>query len=237
MPAYNVAPTLAATVSRIPWELWDNILTCWIVNDGSRDDTGRVAEALAVLNPKVRSIHFERNRGYGAVVKEGLARCRAEGCTIAVCLHGDGQYPPESVGPLAEVMRARHLDMLQASRHAAGTARADGMPRYKLIAGRAVSWVENRALGLNLTDYRSGFLLYSQRALDRLPFSRLSAGVDIHVELIACARALDLRIEERPLPPQGAGEGPSLRPIPDGLRSLRVAGRFVTGHYHRLCRG
>ena len=139
------------------------------------------AEALAVLNPKVRPIHFERSRGYGAVVKEGLARCRADGCTIAVCLHRDGQYPPESIGPLAEVMRERHLDLLQGSRHAAGTARAAGMPRYQRVAGEAVSWVENRALGLNLTDYHSGFLLYSQRALDRIPFSRLSAGVDIHV--------------------------------------------------------
>jgi len=236
VPTYNAGAHLAATLARIPAPVWENILTCWIINDGSTDDTRRIADELAAGNARVRTVHFERNRGYGAVVKEGLSRCKAEDASVTACLHGDGQYPSEEIGAFVDMMTEENVDLLQGSRHAGGTALAGGMPLYKFVAGKCLSWIENRALGLHLTDYHSGFLFYSRRALNHLPVSALSSSFDIDVELIACARALGLRIAERPIPTRYAGEVSHLHPIPYGLRVLRMTARFATGYYHRLCR-
>ena len=139
IPAYNAAATLGDVVRRIPKEIWPQVAQCWIINDGSKDETGRIVYRLALDNQKIRAIHFEKNRGYGATVKKGLALCRRDSRTeIAVCLHADGQYPPEQIGTFANAMRKQGYDILQGSRIASGTALSGGMPIYKYLAGPPV---------------------------------------------------------------------------------------------------
>ncbi|MBW8889614.1 MAG: glycosyltransferase family 2 protein [Fibrobacteres bacterium] len=231
IPAYNAAGTLPAVIDRIPKDLWADIGTVTVINDGSRDDTAAVMERLCARYPKLRLHNFDRNQGYGMAVRRGLGFCRESGCEYSACLHADGQYPPEKLVLFLSHMRRQRVDVLQGSRHKDGTARAGGMPRYKIAAGKTLTWMENRCFGLDLSDYHSGFLMYSRRALRSIPFERLSLYFDFDLEVIASARALGLRIDELPIPTRYAGEKSYLNPVRYGFRVLRVMARYRLGKY------
>lgn len=231
VPAYNVAPHLAGVIARFPASLWDDIRSVWILDDGSTDTTAVVAAGLARDNERIVPLSLGHNRGYGEVVRRGLALCRENRCTHAVCLHGDGQYPPEEIPRCIDEMQRHRVDILQGSRIASGTALSGGMPLYKYVANRALTTIENMVFGLALTDYHSGFLCYSSHALQSMSFDRLSNSFDFDLEVIATARSLHLSIAELPIPTRYADEVSYLNPIGYGLRVLRVLVRYLTGRY------
>jgi glycosyltransferase involved in cell wall biosynthesis len=232
IPAYNAEKHLASVVARIPVSCWPQIQSVWIVNDGSTDHTAAIIDTLAAGNPKIKKITFERNRGYGAVVKAGLAAIRREGADYAVCLHADGQYPPESILSLIGQALGQELDIVQGSRLAPGTALQGGMPRYKYIAGKILTGMQNRVYGLKLTDYHSGFLCYSRQVLDMVPLEKLSDSFDIDVEIIVSAQARGLKIGEIGIPTRYADEVSHLNPWVYGLRILGVMGKYLKGTYN-----
>lgn len=231
IPAYNAAATLAAVIERIPRDLWDDIGAVAVIDDGSTDGTSAVVGDLMSRFPKIRLHRFDVNRGYGMAVRRGLGLCRESGCEYTVCLHADGQYPPERLVAFLQHMRRYRVDILQGSRHKDGTARAGGMPRYKIAAGKALTWMENLCFGLDMTDYHSGFLMYSRNALRRIPFENLSGYFDFDLEVIATARALGMHISELGIPTRYAGEKSHLNPIRYGFRVLRVMARYKLGRY------
>jgi glycosyltransferase involved in cell wall biosynthesis len=231
IPAYNAAATLPAVIERIPKDLWADIGTVTVINDGSKDDTAAVAEGLRAKYPKLQVHSFDKNQGYGQAVRRGLGFCRESGCEYSVCLHADGQYPPEKLVQFLAYMRRYRVDVLQGSRHKDGTARAGGMPLYKIAAGKALTFLENLCFGLDMTDYHSGFLMYSRKALKTIPFERLSRYFDFDLEVIATARARGLHVSELAIPTRYAGEKSYLNPIRYGLRVLRVMARYRMGKY------
>ena len=165
-------------------------------------------------------------------MRDGLRRCVEETeAEYIVCLHADGQYPPESVLPFVAYMAEHGVDVLQGSRHREGTALEGGMPRYKWLAGKILTWMENRAFGLEMTDYHSGFMLYSRRAASTIPFDELSTYFDFDLEVIASARARGLVVDEQGIPTRYADEESYLNPIWYGLRCLRVMLRYRMGFY------
>jgi glycosyltransferase involved in cell wall biosynthesis len=233
IPAYNAAETIAEVLARIPAETWDAARTVAVIDDGSTDDTARVVEALGSRYPKLELVSSAPNQGYGPTVRRGLRLGLETGADYIACLHADGQYPPEKLPEFVEHMRRNAIDVLQGSRHREGGARAGGMPSYKLLAGKALTWLENRAFGLEMTDYHSGFLVYSRRAVCEVPIDTLSAYFDFDLEFIACARRRNLRIAELAIPTRYADEVSHLNPIRYGLRVLGVIARFRTGRYDR----
>ncbi len=233
MPAYNAQEHIEKVIARIPAPLWLSIAFIYILDDGSIDSTGTIADGLARKNDRIRVDHFGRNRGYGAAVKRGLALCRDDGCLFAVCLHADGQYPPEAIPGALEAMLSTSIDIMQGSRIASGTALSGGMPLYKFLANRLLTFIENRAFGLSLTDYHSGMLFYSRKALESLPFQRLSDSFDFDVEAIACARAVGLTIGEMPIPTHYGTEISHVRSIDYGLRVCNVMRKFLMGRYSK----
>jgi len=235
VPAYQAEATLEETLERIPGSTWPSIERLLIVDDGSRDGTRRVATRLAAREPRIEVVHHDANRGYGPTVRRGLEAARASSCDVAVVLHADGQYPPERLLECAEVCLSGGLALLQGSRHRDGTARAGGMPLYKIVAGRLLVALENRVFGLALTDYHSGFLFHSRRALDAIPYAELGSSFDFDLQVIACAAAAGLPVGETGIATRYAGEVSHLRPIPYGLRVLEVLRRYRQGRFHRLC--
>jgi glycosyltransferase involved in cell wall biosynthesis len=231
IPAYQAAGYLESVTGRIPPQLWKEVVSCWILNDGSTDATAEIIEKLAKKNRSIKPVHSAENRGYGVTVREGLARCREDACDIAVCLHADGQYPPEAIPRFAESMIREGIDILQGSRIASGTALSGGMPLYKFIAGKTLTFFENRVFGLSMTDYHSGYLLYSRQALETIPFTRLSTSFDFDLEVIACARARGLSVGEMPIPTRYAGEQSHLNPVGYGIRVLGVMAKYLLGRY------
>jgi len=198
------------------------------------DATKETCDALAKTNDKIRVIHFGWNRGYGKAACEGLARCMQDDCDFAVCLHSDGQYPPESIVDFVDKMGCESIDVLQGSRIASGTALSGGMPMYKYIANRILTFFENIVFNLSMTDYHSGMLFYGRKALDIIPFYCLSPSFDFDLEVIACAKSKNLTIREMPIPTRYAGEISYLNPITYGLRVLLVMGNFILRKYENV---
>ena len=231
IPAYHAAKTLPDVLKRIPDSAWEQITAVYIINDGSRDETETVVQKLLTAHPKIHLHSFPENRGYGHAVRQGLSFAQQDRAEYAVCLHADGQYPPEYMAEFVADMARDRIDILQGSRHLAGTARQGGMPLYKLVAGKILVWLENAVFGLNLTDYHSGYVFYSRRALTSIPFERLSPSFDFDLEVIASARTGGLAIAEQAIPTRYADEKSHLNPITYGLRVLRVLLRYQLGAY------
>ncbi len=230
IPAYNAGRHLRRVVERVDRVAKPHFERILIVNDGSSDDTGAEIAALRGRFPQLDAIERAKNGGYGAAMKDGLARAKQAGAELVACVHADGQYSPERLPALVAELRGRQLDLLQGSRIASGTALSGGMPLYKYVANAGLNLLENAVLGLALSDYHSGYLVYGARAL-ALPFDRLSNSFDFDLELLALARAHGLAVGEAPIPTHYGDEVSHLQPISYGLRVLAVLWRFRRGHY------
>jgi glycosyltransferase involved in cell wall biosynthesis len=231
VPAFNASRHLPGVIERIVKTDLPRPLTVIIVDDGSRDTTVAVAQDLARRYDGIAVELRPRNGGYGAAMKTGLERARALGAEHVAGVHADGQYSPEVLPRLLAALDQRGLDLLQGSRIASGRARAGGMPLYKVAGNWALGHLERRVLGLAMTDFHSGYLVYGPRALAQLPFARLSDSFDFDLEVIATARARGLTVGEEPIPTHYGDEISHLNPLSYGLRVLRVLWRFRRGHY------
>jgi glycosyltransferase involved in cell wall biosynthesis len=233
IPAYQAERHLAGVLARVLAAPLPELERVIVVNDGSRDDTAGIVARHPRARCPIELVDRPRNGGYGAAMKDGLARAAETDPDVVACVHADGQYSPEALPSLLDALRARSLDLLQGSRVASGTALSGGMPLYKYVANAALNLLENRTLGLEMTDYHSGYLLYSRRVRAEVPFARLSDSFDFDLEVIASARARGLAVAEAPVPTHYGDELSHLRPIPYGMRVLRVLWRFRRGHYAR----
>ncbi|MDD5705595.1 MAG: glycosyltransferase family 2 protein [Kiritimatiellae bacterium] len=231
MPAYQAAATIEGVPPRIPPAVAARLARLIVVDDGSRDDTWSTIARLAAADARVLPLRHETNRGYGGALKTLLRAALTAGADGVVVLHADGQYAPESLPGMLAPLDAGEADLVQGSRLLGGGALAGGMPRYKYIANRALTWIENRAFGLQLAEYHSGYMAYSRRFLEAARFDALSESFDFDLEMIAVARAGGYRIHEIPIPTHYGDEVSHLRSIPYGLRVLRVVTRYLRGKY------
>ena len=231
MPAYQAAHHVRRVLERVLAVQSPAPSRVVVVNDGSSDATRTEVLAVARDDARVELVDRAQNGGYGAAMKDALAAARKSDPDVVACVHADGQYSPESLPILVRTLAERRLDVLQGSRIASGTALSGGMPLYKYAANAVLNLVENRTLGLSMTDYHSGYLLYGRRALQDLPFGRLSDSFDFDLEVIASARARGFCVGEAPVPTHYGDEVSHLDPITYGLRVLRVMWRYRTGRY------
>ena len=235
VPAYNVEKTLGEVLSKIDADVLSRSRVL-VIDDGSKDETAQAFEKFlecAKKNARDLSSHFEylkfeQNKGYGAVVKKGIAEGLASGAKYIACLHGDGQYPAEKLREFFDEMERKNLDLLQGSRHAvAGEAKRGGMPLHKRLGGTVLTALENAAFRVRLTDRHSGFIVYSSRFLKTVNLEKLSPSFDIDLELISIADARGFNLAELPIPTRYAGEISNLNVVTYGLRVLRQIFRRI----------
>jgi glycosyltransferase involved in cell wall biosynthesis len=230
IPAYNAGRHVAGVLQRIA-QLPDCALeSVIVVNDGSVDDTSARVRSAGFDRCPLHLLERPSNGGYGAAMKAGLLAARQRQARLVACVHADGQYSPEALPSLLQGLQRRSLDLLQGSRIASGTAQSGGMPLYKRAANVLLNQLENRTLGLAMTDYHSGYLLYGRRALE-LPFDTLSNSFDFDLEVIACAKARGFAVGEEPIPTHYGDEVSHLNPVTYGLRVLRVLWNYQRGRY------
>lgn len=242
VPAYNVAKTLVDVLLKIPSPVWAkaNVL---VLDDGSADGTrGTFEKFAAKLDEERKSrlsyMRYERNRGYGTVVKRGIAAGLDSGAKYIACLHGDGQYPAEKLDEFFAFFETVHnqpagvspdggmLALVQGSRRLTpGGAKAGNMPFHKRLGGAFLTALENLAFKQKLTDRHSGFIVYNAEFLKTLDLEKLSASFDIDLEIISIADARGFKLAELPIPTRYAGEKSNLNVITYGLRVLRQTWR------------
>ena len=105
------------------------------------------------------------------------------------------------------------------------------MPFYKLVGGKILTALENIVLGLSMTDFHSGYIFYSRRAINEIPFDTLSRYFEFDFEVIVCARKRWMNIDELAIPTRYAGEKSYLNPVVYGLRVLLVLYKSLRGAY------
>jgi glycosyltransferase involved in cell wall biosynthesis len=234
MPAYRAAGVLRETVARIPEVFFERGGVLLVVDDGSPDGTGEVAETLARARDSIRVLRHSENRGYGGAQKTGLREGLRLGCRGFAVLHADGQYAPERVLDLLETVLSGRADLVQGSRMLGGGAREGGMPWFRYLANRALTSLENLAFGTNLAEFHSGYMLYSRILLESLPFDSLQDNFNFDAEMILLGHLAGFPCHEVAIPTHYGDESSSLDPIPYGLNVLRMIGRHWSGHYRRL---
>lgn len=228
IPAYNVQATLAGVLGRISPAVMERAQVL-VIDDGSKDGTRGAFDSFvsgADCAGHLQYERFEKNSGYGAVVKRGIAAGLASGAKFVACLHGDGQYPAGQLGEffahLETASNQPEMALVQGSRHAlAGGAKAGNMPLYKRIGGAFLTALENVAFRQKLTDRHSGFIVYNAEFLKTLDLEKLSPSFDIDLEIISIADARGYRLSELPIPTRYAGEKSNLNVVTYGLRVLR----------------
>lgn len=234
MPAYNAGATVERVFERIPAEARARIRQYFAVDDGSTDDTAKALARLQKSFSNLTVLSHPKNKGYGEAEKTLLAAALAYGADAAVLLHADGQYSPAKIPDLLRPLDLGEADIVQGSRMLGGGALEGGMPLYKYLGNKVLTFIENRAFGLSLAEYHSGYMLYSRKAMETIPFARLSGSFDFDLEMIVAARVFGLRIKEVAIPTIYAGEKSHLNPISYGLDVLKVTARYRWGYYHRL---
>jgi glycosyltransferase involved in cell wall biosynthesis len=234
MPAYNAGATIEKVFARIPTEAKQRIRRYVVVNDGSKDDTAAALARLEREIPNLTVLTHVKNQGYGETEKDLLRFALREGAEVGILLHSDGQYSPEKIVELLEPFDAGAADLVQGSRMVGGGALRGGMPLYKFVSNKALTVIENWAFGMKLAEYHSGYMLYSRKAMESIPFEKLSASFDFDLEMIVLARVKGLRIREIAIPTIYAGEKSSLNPIRYGLDVLKVVRDYKRGKYHAM---
>lgn len=230
LPAYNAETTLARTVAELDRDVIDEVV---LVDDASSDQTVSLARELG-LEP----ICHERNKGYGGNQKTCYRQALELGADVIVMVHPDYQYSPLLVPAMASMIAYGEYDMVLGSRILAQNSVARGMPRYKYVSNRFLTFVENIALGHKLSEYHTGLRAFSSTLLGSLPIERNSDDFVFDNHIIAQAIAAGARIGEVSCPTRYEADSSSInlrRSIRYGLGVLRTCVDFRL-HRHGLRR-
>ena len=192
MPSYNVAAVVAQAISALPANCVDEIFA---VDDGSRDDTSKIAAAAGAT-----VITHTTNKGYGGAQKSGYKAAIASNADIVVLVHGDNQYDPSYAEQFIAKIRDEGFDVVTGTRMVLGDALKNNMPIWKYIPIRATTWLQNRMLGTSISDYHDGYRAYSGSFLRSVPLDQLSNRFDFDLDMMIQAVVYKARIGEIPHP-------------------------------------
>jgi glycosyltransferase involved in cell wall biosynthesis len=221
MPAYNAATTLRRTVAEIDRSVVDEIL---VVDDASTDATIEEARRLGLPI----ELH-DCNRGYGGCQKTCYTKALEHGADVVVMLHPDYQYSPRLVPAMAAMIAYGEYDFVLGSRILAQNAVAGGMPRYKYVANRALTFVENLMVGAKLSEFHTGLRAYSRELLEAIPYERNSEDFVFDNQVIVQALTAGARIGEVSCPTRYEPESSSInfsRSVKYGLGVLVTASQY-----------
>jgi glycosyltransferase involved in cell wall biosynthesis len=202
--AYNAVTTLARVLRRIPADVWANVEEVVVFDDASKDDTYELAVGYKATSglDKLTILKNPKNLGYGGNQKLGYSYFLSKGFDVVVLLHGDGQYAPEILAHLYAPLVKGEADAVFGSRMMPdyGGPRQGGMPFYKYLGNRILTVFENRALGMNLTEFHSGYRAYSLAALQRTDLRQMTDDFHFDTEIIIKMNHQGMRIKEVPIP-------------------------------------
>lgn len=203
--AYNAEKTIEDVLTRIPPELNERYeVEVLVIDDASGDETFHAARAsheMGKLPFKVTVLFNPVNQGYGGNQKIGFHYALENDFDLVALVHGDGQYAPECLPELAEPLRTGEADAVFGSRMITrGSALSGGMPLYKYVGNKVLSTMQNRFLRTSLSEFHSGYRLYSTNALKRIPFDLNSNDFHFDTEIIIQLVIAKLQIKELPIP-------------------------------------
>jgi glycosyltransferase involved in cell wall biosynthesis len=219
MPAYNAALTLERTYNEIPFSVVDEVI---LVDDHSKDETYLKAKELGIKH----IIRHEKNKGYGGNQKTCYKKALELGADIVVMLHPDYQYTPLLIEAMVYPIAKGLFDVMLGSRILGKGALAGGMPLYKYVSNRILTFFQNIMMGQKLAEYHTGYRAFSKRVLTEIPFELNSDDFVFDNEILAQITYAGFLIGEITCPTKYFKEASSInftRSVKYGLGVLRVS--------------
>ena len=164
MPAYNAGKTLEKTYREIPLDIVDEVI---LTDDRSTDDTVALAKKLGINHVIVHEV----NRGYGGNQKSCYNKALEVGADIIIMVHPDYQYTPQLIVPMVSLIANEVYPCVIASRILGKGALKGGMPRYKWIANRFLTFYQNFWMRQKLSEYHTGYRAYSREVLEGINYN------------------------------------------------------------------
>jgi glycosyltransferase involved in cell wall biosynthesis len=219
VPAYNEADTLEIVIGRVlkvPY-----LLEVVIINDCSADATGKIADELARLHPKIKVLHHPANRGKTEALKTGFASTRGD---IVIVQDADLEYNPSDIGDVIAPILGGEADVVYGSRFLVRKA-ARVLYFYHYLANKGLTFLSNLFTNVNLTDVETGYKAFRGEIIREMKIT--SSGFGFEIEVTAKVAKLRCRLYEVPISYYGRTyeEGKKIGPM-DGVAALWYIVKF-----------
>ena len=222
MPAYKASKTVEQTFAEIPLDVVDEVI---LVDDASPDETSRVAEKLGIHHV----ITHETNKGYGGNQKTCYRKALELGGDIIIMVHPDYQYTPKLIKAMTSIIGEELYPVVFGSRILGKGALKGGMPVYKYIANRLLTFTQNLLMNQKLSEYHTGYRAYSGEVLKSINFEKCDDDFVFDNEIIAQVFWKGFDVAEVTCPNKYFEEASSInfsRSSKYGLGVLRVSFRY-----------
>lgn len=219
LPAYNAAQTLEKTYNEIPFDVVDEVV---LVDDNSTDNTAEVAKKIGIKHV----IIHQRNKGYGGNQKSCYAKSMELEADIVIMLHPDYQYTPQLIVAMTSIIGNDLYPVVFGSRILGKGALKGGMPIYKYIANRFLTFTQNLLMNQKLSEYHTGYRAFSGEVIKSINFEHNSDDFIFDNEMIAQIFYLGNEIGEVTCPTKYFEEASSInfkRSTIYGLGVLKVS--------------
>jgi glycosyltransferase involved in cell wall biosynthesis len=225
MPAYNASRTLRMTYEELPKE---HVHLVILVDDGSTDDTIDIAREL-----KLEVFVHNRNYGYGANQKTCYAEALQAGADIVVMVHPDYQYDPTLLPQIIQPIVEGKAHLVLGSRLKESSALQQGMPWWKYISNRFLTWLENVTFGLSHSEYHTGYRAFDRALLETVNYAMNSDKFIFDQEIIAQAVAAGFKIEEIAVPTRYFAEASQIGFLASSIYGLRILSLLAKYTLHK----
>ena len=219
LPAYNAALTLAKTISEVPMDIVDELV---LVDDNSTDNSIEVAQKSGIKH----IIKHTQNKGYGGNQKSCYDKALELNADIIIMLHPDYQYTPKLLLAMVSVIGNDLYKVVFASRILGKGALKGGLPLYKYIANRMLTFFQNVLMNQKLSEYHTGYRAYHKDVLEKINYQQNSDDFIFDNEMVAEIFYNGFEIAEITCPTKYFKEASSInlnRSITYGLGVLKVS--------------
>ena len=233
MPAYNAEKTLAQTYSEIPHDIVDDVI---LVDDASADGTVPEAQEIGIKHV----IRHPKNKGYGGNQKSCYAKALSLGADVVIMVHPDYQYTPKLITAMTSLIAEGLFDCVLGSRILGRGALQGGMPLYKYVSNRLLSFIQNIVTGHKLSEYHTGYRAYSRDLLLSIDLDNNSDDFIFDNQLLLQIISAEKKIGEISCPTSYIAESSSISGIPllrYGLSVLFETGLFALGRFTPFRKG
>lgn len=227
LPAFNAEKTILNVLNEIPNDIVDDVI---LVDDYSIDDTILIAKQYGLKN----IIKHDKNLGYGANQKSCYDKALELGADIIIMLHPDYQYTPKLIHSMSYLIANDLYDVVLGSRILGKGALKGGMPLYKYISNRILTFVQNIIMNQKLSEYHSGYRAYSSRVLKRINYSENSNDFVFDNQVISQIFMAGFEIAEITCPTKYFSEASSInfnRSLKYGIGCLLTSAQYL---FHKI---